>query len=56
MLPTAATALSAAQLAQVFENAAYFFMNSIGSKRSGPPNHLFQTRSREGIDKENHGS
>ena len=56
MLPTAATALSAAQLAQVFENGAHFLMTSIGSNRRDPPNHFSQTRSREGIDKDNPGS
>ena len=56
MLPTAATALSAAQLAQVFENGAHFLMTSIGSNRRDPPNNFSQTRSREGIDKDNPGS
>ena len=55
MLPTAATALSAAQLAQVFENGAHFLMTSIGDHRRGPPKHLSQTLYRKAQHKENPG-
>ena len=37
MLPTAATALSAAQLAQMFENGAHFLMTSIQAGRRARP-------------------
>ena len=56
MLPTAATALSAAQFAYVFENGAHFLMTPIGNSKKGAPNHLSQTLSREAIHKENPGS
>ena len=56
MFPTAATALSAAQFAHVFENGSDFLMTSIGNHRRGPPNRPFQILSREAIDKENPGS
>ena len=48
MLPTAGTALSAAQLAHVFEKYAFqdHDLNSLGER--GPPNHLPQTPSPRG--------
>ena len=49
MLPTAATALPAAQLAHVFEKYADFLMTSIEWGGRGPPIHLPQTPSPRGV-------
>ena len=51
MLHTAATALSAAQLAHVFENGAHFLMTSIGYHRRVPPNNFFQIPFRTALTK-----
>ena len=48
MLPTAATALSAAQFACVFEKIVEFLMNQIWGHKSDQPNHLPQTPSPTG--------
>ena len=45
MLPTVATALSAAQFACVFEKIVEFLMNQIWGHKSDQPNHLPQTPS-----------
>ena len=49
MLPTAATALSAAQLAHMFEKYADLFMTSIIAREKGAPNYLPQTPFLRGV-------